>query len=41
MSSTYQMTQDCINNAINKLYNSDHSNPTAAAQAFGMNPKTV
>ena len=41
MSSTYQITEDCINNAINALHDGDYSNPTAAARAFGVNPKTV
>ena len=41
MSSTYQVTQNCISDAINTLHNGDYSNPTAAARAFGVNPKTV
>lgn len=41
MSSTYQITQDRISDAINALHDGDYSNPTAAARAFGVNPKTV
>ena len=41
MSSTYQITEDRISNAINALHDGDYSNPTAAARAFGVNPKTV
>lgn len=41
MSSTYQITQDRIRDAINALHDGDYSNPTAAARAFGVNPKTV
>ena len=41
MSSTYRITQDRIRDAINTLHNGDYLNLTAAAQAFGVNPKTV
>ena len=41
MSSTYQITQGRISDAINALHNGDYSNSTAAARAFGVNPKTV
>lgn len=35
------MTQNRISDAINALHDGDYSNPTAAARAFGVNPKTV
>ena len=41
MYSTYRITQDRISDAINALHDGDYSNPTAAARAFGVNPKTV
>ena len=41
MSSTHQVTQNRISDAINALHNGDYSNPIAAARAFGVNPKTV
>ena len=41
MSSTYQITQDRISDAINALQNGNYSNPTAAARAFGVSAKTV
>ena len=41
MSSTYQITQDRISDAINALHNGDYSDPTAAARAFGVSAKTV
>lgn len=39
MFSTYQITQDCISDTINTLYDGDYSNPTATTQAFEVNPK--
>ncbi len=41
MSSTYQITQDRISDAINALYNGDYANPTAAARAFGVSAKII
>ncbi len=41
MSSTYRITQDCISDAINALHDGNYSNATAAARAFGMDPRTV
>ena len=41
MTSTYQLTQDRISDAINALRDGNYSNPTAAARAFGVGPKTV
>lgn len=41
MSSTYHITQDRIRDGINALHDGGYSNPTAAARAFGVNPKTV
>lgn len=41
MSSTYQITQDCISDASNALYNGDYLNPMAATQAFEMSAKII
>ena len=41
MSSTYQITQDCISDAINVLQNGNYSNPTGVGQAFGVFAKMV
>ncbi len=41
MSSTYRITQDRISDAINALHDGNYSNATAAARAFGVDPKTV
>ena len=41
MSSTYQVTENYISDAIDALHRGDYSNPIATAQAFGVNVKTV
>lgn len=40
MYSMYQITHDRISDAVNALYDRHYSNPTAAAQAFGVDLKT-
>ena len=41
MSSAYQITQDRIIDAINAVHDGTYSNPTVAARAFEVDPRTI
>lgn len=41
MFSMYQVIKNCITDSIDVLHYSNYSKPTAAAQIFGINIKTV
>ncbi len=41
MAFKYRITEDSINDAINTLPDGRYSNPIAAAQAFGVSPRTL
>lgn len=41
MSFTHRIIQDRISDDIHAIHDGNYSNPTAAARALGMDPKTV